>query len=94
MDLAAEKILTEHLPYQLEHALGRAPVFVFQQSKHHKGQGQKISLLNTVIELFWTHARNLNEFFDEKTGGSSGVASARDFTNEDGDFKATLEEDL
>src|SRR6185295_8193960 len=47
-------------------------------------------LHNAAIEVFWVHARNLEEFFTEPPSGGGSVASARDFT--DG-FDAKLEVD-
>jgi hypothetical protein len=86
-------MLKEHLKYEFD-MLDEAYRFLFDgNSDRHDEDRKKPFIRNAVIESFWTHARNLNEFFDHHPDHSVTV-SARDFTVDDVPFKATLDETL
>lgn len=77
MHEAAERMLREHLPYELD-MLEWAYAFLHDQKfeDQRKDEGQR----NAAIECFWTHARNLYEFMTRKGKGDfEGVAAATDF---------------
>jgi hypothetical protein len=70
-----ERLLVRHLPYELD-MLEQTLVRLLD------GKVTDRVLQNALIESFWTHARNLIEFFNckEKGDGQTGVASAQDMT--------------
>lgn len=77
MEAAEERLLREHLPYELD-MLEWAYAFLHADrfAMHRLDAGAR----NAAIECFWTHARNLYEFMTRKGKKSAqGVASASDF---------------
>jgi len=73
-----ELLLAKHLPYELdmlEHTLARLLILK---------NNNDVLLRNALIESFWTHVRNLAEFFNQPKGdGVTGIASAQDMTKND-----------
>jgi len=72
-------LLIEHLPYELE-------MLEWSYAALHDDQlapfRQHMWIVNLAIEEFWTHARNLVEFFDRHRNGSEvGSASASNFVS-------------
>jgi hypothetical protein len=74
---AHRRLLEEHLPYELgmfewSYAALHDPGFA--------AFGRHMLIKNLAIESFWTHARNLVEFFNrQRNGAETGNASASDF---------------
>jgi len=93
MEEAARTILDRHLPYELD-MLERA--FEFVTSDHPLCHHPAAPLLNNLaIEAFWTHARNVNEFMKRpRNKNASGVAAARDFTEDVKEMRFSLGEEL
>jgi hypothetical protein len=93
MDEPAKQILKQHLTYEID-MLEEALVFILcSNNPEYDLERRNDFIRNAVIEAFWTHARNLNEFFAQPCNvNSSGVASARDFTSDDKTrFRSTLD---
>jgi hypothetical protein len=80
MDAAKEQILKIDLCYELD-------MFEGAYARFANAPKEADFAHNLVVEAFWTHARNLNEFLErEPNFASKGVASARDFTIDKADF--------
>ena len=80
MEAQIAAALKEHLPYELDMLEGS---FVRLYSTEFADQLKDTVIKNALIEAFWTHARNLVEYFMHSKGDRfSGVVSARDFTND------------
>jgi hypothetical protein len=75
-----ELLLRKHLPYELAmleltFRLLHSPDDEAKKIREHR------VVSNALVESFWTHARNLIEFFNQLKGdGLKGVASAKDMT--------------
>jgi hypothetical protein len=89
MDAAKEQLLKIDLSYELDMFEGAYARLASNAPDAPKPGFER----NAVIESFWTHARNLNEFILQPP--NSGVtASARDFTVESAPFGAKLNKTL
>ena len=78
-DQKKREMLCEHLPYELE-MLDSAYCFLHSeadQAERDKSPRKK----NAAIEVFWLHARNLDEFVRYSSG--TATAAAADFTSGD-----------
>jgi hypothetical protein len=76
-----ECLLRRHLPYELN-MLEHTFRLLHSSQDYAKGLRSDGVVANALIESFWTHARNLIEFFNQgKSDGSTGVASAQDMTD-------------
>ena len=69
MDRAQQDLLEEHLKYELD-------MFDATYLLMFSGELKKGFIANTVIESFWTHARNLNEFFTIAAGQGRACRAA------------------
>jgi hypothetical protein len=68
-----ERLLFRHLPYELD--------MLEQTLARLLANANAPVVSNALIESFWTHARNLIEFFNQPKGdGITGTASAQDMT--------------
>jgi hypothetical protein len=69
-----ERLLCKHLPYELD--------MLEQTLARLQANANDTVVSNALIESFWTHARNLIEFFTHPTkgDGTTGTASALDMT--------------
>jgi hypothetical protein len=76
-----ERLLRKHLPYEfdmLEHTFR----LLHSSDDHAKKIREDTVVSNALVESFWTHARNLIEFFNQEKGdGLHGVASPQDMTD-------------
>jgi hypothetical protein len=71
-------MLVEHLKYEFD-VLDAAYDFI--HGNGHDLEREDWLRINSAIEAFWLHARNLIEFFERRTtGDDKGIASAEDFT--------------
>jgi hypothetical protein len=74
-----ELLLRKDLPYEinmLEHTFR-----LLSSDDYAKNLRKYTVVANALVELFWTHARNLIEFFNKGRGdGLTGLASAQDMT--------------
>jgi hypothetical protein len=93
MEQAAKRLLERHLPYELD-MLERALEFLTTDLPLHNHPAAPI-LNNFAVEAFWAHARNVNEFMKgPRKKNASGVAAARDFTEDANEMRFTLGEEL
>jgi hypothetical protein len=90
MERAAERLLVEHLPYELD-MLQHALKFILSD-RFTDNPSNKV-LRNFTIVAFWTHARNLDEFIaGERNKEISGkTAAARDFTVDEAPFSTKID---
>ncbi|MBA5775988.1 hypothetical protein H2509_02570 [Stappia sp. F7233] len=79
MDEMKAKLLKEHLPYEHD-MLDAAYAFITSDKRNDDAKDREQWFLrNAAIVAFWTHARNLIEFYEKSPHAS---ASASDFTTE------------
>jgi hypothetical protein len=94
MEQAAKRLLQRHLPYELD-MLERALEFLTRDDLPLHEHPAAPLLNNFAIEGFWTHARNVNEFMKRpRNKSASGVAAARDFTEDVQEMRFKLDEKL
>jgi hypothetical protein len=76
-----ERLLQKHLPYEFD--MLELTFHLLHSSDDQANETREDRVVsNALIESFWTHARNLIEFFNKPRGdGSKGVASAQDMTD-------------
>jgi predicted ATP-binding protein involved in virulence len=93
VEQAAKILLQRHLPYELD-MLERALEFVVSDHPLHNDPAAPL-LQYMAIETFWTHARNVNEFMKKaRNKNPSGIAAARDFTDDVKEIRFSLNEEL
>jgi len=92
MDPAHKMILERDLPYELD-MLERAFQFIVQDEL--ADHPEIIFFRDMAFETFWVHARNVSEFMAQpRNVNATGVAAARDFTEEQSDMRYKLDERL
>jgi hypothetical protein len=76
-----ERLLRRHLPYELD-MLEHTFRLLHSSDDHAQNLRKDIVVANALLESFWTHARNLIEFFNKKAKGDglAGLASPQDMT--------------
>jgi hypothetical protein len=75
-----DRLLRQHLPYELN-MLEHTFRLLHSSDGYAKKLRENTVVANALIESFWTHARNLIEFFNQTKGdGLKGLASAHDMT--------------
>jgi hypothetical protein len=75
-----KRLLRKHLPYELD-MLEHTFHLLHSSDDYPKKIREDRVVSNALIESFWTHARNLIEFFNQNKGdGLKGVASPQDMT--------------
>jgi hypothetical protein len=85
-------MLREHLCYELDMLEG---AFIFLHDDSHAEARKNKIVRNAMVEAFWTHARNLLEFLAyPKREGATGIASARNFTDQEFVHQLTMKESI
>jgi hypothetical protein len=77
MDDQKKEMLCEHLPYELD-MLDAAYRFLHSAEDRAEREQSRYKT-NSAIEVFWLHARNLDEFVRYNSG--TAIAAAEDFTS-------------